>query len=565
MKTKVLVPLYVLCISLALMISIGVITDDSGADESIVYTSPDGCLYIIDNNEATLIDTMNYTGGDELNVPATIEVDSTTYPVVKIGSAAISVSDLRCVRTGDNVHTIDDYNFNYCHELDEIHFGAGLRDIGKMCFEDCEKLTSSSFDVSSSPAFTIEDNGSLYMNNSVLVKHLDPIIGTHTVTKKITYIRPEAFGDQKDMTRINLPESVMVMDAGCFRGCTSLEGVDCGIRLNTLPNNLNIIGADAFLDCTSLRNLVFPDMLQIISSCAFSHCDSLTSVYIPANVTYIGPGAFSSCNSLTEILVDDGSETYHSDDGILYKKMRSYETYCLHQYPIGKQVSGGALDLSDKNIRVISEMAFTSENPNVPLFKLVLPETLENIETYAFYRCNNLTSINIPGNVSMIDTNTFHECLALEKVDVGYGVATIGPMAFYGCGSLSDIKLPQSVTLIGYSAFEGCTSLRNFVLPDSKVTMEGYVFYECQNIGSITISNSETVLKDESLFISFNEGSDITIHVPNGYVIPDNAMDMNMHYIIEEEGIRPYPYENWIVIAIAVILMGEILHFIRRV
>ncbi|MFR1990509.1 MAG: leucine-rich repeat protein, partial [Oscillospiraceae bacterium] len=47
-------------------------------------------------------------------------------------------------------------------------------------------------------------------------------------------------------------------------------------------------------------------------------CRSLSSITLPASVTELGEKIFSNCFSLTAIWVDEGNETYASDEsGVL--------------------------------------------------------------------------------------------------------------------------------------------------------------------------------------------------------------------------------------------------------
>lgn len=54
----------------------------------------------------------------------------------------------------------------------------------------------------------------------------------------------------------------------------------------------------------------------------------------------------------------------------------------------------------------------------------------------------------------------FAGCMSLSRVVIPEGVASIGSWAFSDCASLLDIELPESVTHIGADAFEGCTRLK---------------------------------------------------------------------------------------------------------
>ena len=68
-------------------------------------------------------------------------------------------------------------------------------------------------------------------------------------------------------------------------------------------NPFTTIGASAFYDCTSLKDLVLPDNITSIGERAFHNCSSLTKVTIPDSVTEIGRYAFYSCNDLRKVTI----------------------------------------------------------------------------------------------------------------------------------------------------------------------------------------------------------------------------------------------------------------------
>lgn len=68
----------------------------------------------------------------------------------------------------------------------------------------------------------------------------------------------------------------------------------------------------------------------------------------------------------------------------------------------------------------------------------ILPDSVTNLEGYAFYNCTNLTSV------------TF-----------GKGMYWIAKEAFSGCTNLTDVAINDSIVHIEPDAFKGCTKLKN--------------------------------------------------------------------------------------------------------
>ena len=86
------------------------------------------------------------------------------------------------------------------------------------------------------------------------------------------------------------------------------------------------------------------------------------------------------------------------------------------------------------------------------------------IGDYAFYYCDNLTSIEIPSSVTSIGNSAFSGCSGLTAVEIPNSVTSIGNSAFYGCSGLATVEIPNSVTSIGYEAFYGCERLHSVTI-----------------------------------------------------------------------------------------------------
>lgn len=75
---------------------------------------------------------------------------------------------------------------------------------------------------------------------------------------------------------------------------------------------------------------------------------------------------------------------------------------------------------------------------------------------YAFSKCTNLTSIELPSGVTKIDRYAFSKCTNLSSLTLPSGVKEIWFCTFEGCKSLTSVTLPSGVERIEYSAFNGC-------------------------------------------------------------------------------------------------------------
>lgn len=94
---------------------------------------------------------------------------------------------------------------------------------------------------------------------------------------------------------------------------------------------------------------------------------------------------------------------------------------------------------------------------------------------------------------SAAQTPWFKDRADIRKVVVQRGVTTVGDYAFYGCENLTSVTLPDTVTQIGKLAFYGCKDLRTLTVPDSVLTVEDYAFAKA-GLQSIVFRGSAPVL-----------------------------------------------------------------------
>ena len=90
-------------------------------------------------------------------------------------------------------------------------------------------------------------------------------------------------------------------------------------------------------------------------------------------------------------------------------------------------------------------------------------------------------------------TPWFKDRADIRKIVVQQGVTTIGDYAFYGCENVTSVTLPDTVTQIGKLAFYGCKDLRTLTVPDSVLTVEDYAFAKA-GLQTIVFRGSAPVL-----------------------------------------------------------------------
>lgn len=113
----------------------------------------------------------------------------------------------------------------------------------------------------------------------------------------VVAIGEEAFGDNKTITSVVIPEGVTELQTGAFLGCRSLTSV-------SIPSTLAIIGDRSFMD-TACTEIVLSDNITYLGSSAFEYCPSLKSVTIGKGITTLNDRTFADCSNLEDIFIPD--------------------------------------------------------------------------------------------------------------------------------------------------------------------------------------------------------------------------------------------------------------------
>ena len=64
-----------------------------------------------------------------------------------------------------------------------------------------------------------------------------------------------------------------------------------------VPEGIEAIGSDAFMDLDELRSIKLPSTLKSIGGFAFQNCKNLSEIILPEGIESISEGAFSGCSS----------------------------------------------------------------------------------------------------------------------------------------------------------------------------------------------------------------------------------------------------------------------------
>ena len=143
------------------------------------------------------------------------------------------------------------------------------------------------------------------------------------------------------------------------------------------------------------------------------------------------------------------------------------------------------------------------------LEEVVFPSTLKHIDQYAFYGCTNLKTITFSGenNLKIINHSAFRDCNLEGTLELP-SAYVISDYAFAGNSNLNGIYLPATMQTIGAYAFAGCSKLNDVQVSAEKVKYGAYAFYGCTSLTSMEVNTS---LIPAGMFYRCNNLMEVTI------------------------------------------------------
>ena len=246
-----------------------------------------------------------------------------------------------------------------------IEFDAPITKIPENAFNKCDNLT-----------------GNLVIPNTVTeigvsaFSECKNLTGALILPNSVTKIGDGAFRSCSGFTTLKLSETLSVIPDHAFYNCSSLSG-----NL-VIPNSVIEIGSYAFRNCTGFNGtLTLSSNLKTIGAQAFFKCSGFTGyLTLPNSVTTIGESAFAGCLGFTNLKLSDALSA-------ILKYAFSGCTNLSGELVIPASVTeiGMYAFLSCKNLNK------GSENPS----QVTLPESLEKIGGGAFYRCDQIKTVNL--------------------------------------------------------------------------------------------------------------------------------------------------------------------------
>ena len=389
-----------------------------------------------------------------------------------------------------------------------------------------------------SATYTLDEDGTLVISGTGIIEdnvfQNNADIRNVIIKQGITQIGHYSFASCNNLEKIIVPESVKYVQYNSFEGCEQLRtagglGSECNIEFET-GEKLSVAGkrglfeycADIkipegvvsiednyeFQKLNRLEYVSLPDSLRKIGKGAFWNCSNLQKIVIGKNIETINSWAFSGCASLSKVIilsdkVNIGRDVFSGCE--LLKTAGGIGENCNVEFALRKTLSGisGVLEYCEtlivpEGVVKLGEDFLPGNSDKAKIKAIVLPSTLTEIGSGAFWRCSSLKNVVLPESVTTIGSRAFGYCTSLESITIPDSVITMGGSVFSNCTSLKSIFLPDSMEIIPSDSFSKCESLTKITIPDSVRNIEGVAFSNCTGLQELTLPEGVQEVADNA-------------------------------------------------------------------
>lgn len=359
--------------------------------------------------------------------------------ITVIGNCAFQKCiELKSIIIPNTVKIIKYGAFLDCENIMDITIPSQTLEIGALAFSGCKRLSKL---VIENGVKTIDTGAFRWCSNLLEI----------TLPQSITYIGPEAFRGCDKLSSINYDISWpwVQVDFDNFIGepCSNLITQHMNLKGDfVIPDGIKRIGKGCFTYCTELESIIIPDTVTEIGDYAFCNCTNLAKIVIPNSVTTIGSHAFDGCKGLKEIIIPDSVVDFGT--GVFGNC--ELGKISIPNTLLNEEITTHCMNITVRVITPIEKTLYDLLNGKTSGIKeVVFSKEISKIS--GFSNCNGLSSVIIPNSVVEIDRFAFAQCHNLKEISIPDSVISIGYHAFEACPIIS-AKIPRNAH-IGEFAF----------------------------------------------------------------------------------------------------------------
>lgn len=325
-------------------------------------------------------------------------------------------TSLESVDLGNGIKQVPDACFYSLPKLNNVLIAGNVVEIGERAFKNCQRLSLVKRAVANKSAITkgiefemLVSGVSVPDSKQLILDSLEKIgksafencfaLEEFVFDEGLRTVGDYAFANCRSLKEIDLPKSMASLGNGAFQGCASLtvvkgiENVDWHKKnsfigtpwIKTQATNGYVI-FDGYLEAYigSEPDVVIPNNVSIVGRNAFDGNAFLTTVCIPMGVTAIEELAFANCRKLKTVQIADSvmrieDNAFANDSEIIIQCTRGSvaSSFRIRNKIAGEYIAktksfdpapetddrrskgtrkGGVTDLSEEELRIIMEM-----------------------------------------------------------------------------------------------------------------------------------------------------------------------------------------------------------------
>lgn len=236
-----------------------------------------------------------------------------------IGDSFKGITSISALTITGATHEISDNAFSGCTGLKNVTLGLNLEKVGNNVFKGCTNLPVSG-------DIRYADYCAVSTANSKT---------SYAIAEGTKFICNGAFSGRTNMTAVTIPDGIISIGENAFSGCTGLRTVssDCIYVENGAFKNctrlsgctlsqVQDIGKEVFMGCSSLSSITLPDTIKDIHEYAFKKCTNLRTMTVNAykddvshrsEIPILRYSALLDCPSDIDIYVPSGSTSDYKE------------------------------------------------------------------------------------------------------------------------------------------------------------------------------------------------------------------------------------------------------------
>ena len=395
-------------------------------------------------------------------------------------------TNLKSVNIPETVTYIGAGTFKNCSSLQSLELPSALEKIGvsafskAKCFDGKELVLPDTVTVIGEGAFA----------DCNITKLTTPVIGEGLETKKeetegfIGFMfGKEQFEESTCVTyskeKYYIPYSLKEITVTKQLNEYNFYNVDCIEKINVKETVENTyVPKNCFKNCDGLNEVVFENSsyTEGVGAIAFQNCTKLKSVTLSQNIKWIGESAFDGCSSLENVVFPDGD--------FYVRRFAFRGTRLLSDYEGDFLVVGDGVLINYKGEKTEVALPSTVKRIACPfderadVTSVKLNDGLKFISIDAFYGCQNIRELIVPGGVEAIAEGAFRGMCGLKSLTLPF------------VGTSSDSKGGYLLSLFGSGT---CSVCKGTKCSYTEKKYNGRYYYVCKpkSFKNLTVTGGE--------------------------------------------------------------------------